>query len=1573
MSVENQPLDVAIVGMSIFCPGASDVGAFWRNLAEGVDSTSAAPADVIEPMYFGATDALQPDHFYCNKGGFAYQAFADPLRFGYLPVAAESADPDQLFSLQMVEEALNDAGILEKGISLDNASVIVGRGNFSGEPQLRAAAIVRVAHEMAILLRSALPDLPEEDIQRFIREYQKSFGRYQGDTTTAMMPNLVASVVSNHWDMHGPAYTVDAACASGIVCLEQGITFLRTGQSDISIVGAMHLPQSAVFWSTFNMMGALSRKGVIAPFSQDADGLLIGQGGGFVVIKTLERAIADDDRIYAVIKATASGSDGGGHSVLITDTDGQSRVLRSAWQQAQMDPADVAYVETHGTGTLVGDATELQTLTKVFGDETVRKAYLGSVKSNVGHLMPAAGMMGLIKTSLALYHRQIPPTLHCENPLKAMSKSRFEPAQELLDWDDTGLPLIAGVDAFGFGGINSHAVLTAYEEPVSQQRRYRADRRRHLSPEVLAITAATQEGLLDKIDNERFKNQIGSWVGKPDDQFRLVVFNLTDERFKLAAEIVKRGQPWLGRNDIWYTNKPLLAQGGKVAFMFPGWDASGGVEHDSIVDELDVEWTQFDGDSPEQQAVADHYYTSMLVHDALEKSGVEADMYVGHSIGEWHAARADGLLGENFDQTAISFAKDPSLLLDMEKMEGIPQFSLVVVNGDSRGDKLHSVVDGLPDTTLITDNCPSQCVYCVAGEDTLDQFLKGLAREQVTYAVLPYASAIHTPYSPELVHVPDELAAAIRVQEGKKPFWSTAAACELSQTGQSASEVFGSLLAKPTLFREVVEKMYDEVEARVFIQVGVGSLNNFVDDILKGRDFAAIASVTPLRSSVDQLRRVHALLFVMGGHADLSFMGMSKVYQDFKSIFFLPKGSKLTINVPALNEALNSYVEDKAAQAVAAQPPVTISVPVPTPVPVPVPVPTPVAAPVTLNTRGLPSRGFTRPGSWAMPPADMMVPPVGAYPGLADPMLAAQLPWPQPGVEPVAGMEPPGMELPGLADAAPVADLPVVPVAMPDLTPQFAPVGPAAQPVPAEETPTPAVPAVQEVPFVRRAGTHFEVPLDLDLEKYPNTVDHSIVNQPPDWPRKTDLYPVVPLTMSMELMAEITMAQVPGLKVVQLGPMTAINFIPLNEPFHGTVKGFWKSDFTVSLTLAGYLQMEVTLADQFPEPPLDFVEQLEKDLGPDLMEPMTPEYQYTEFSFHRPRYWSLVESKRFTENGFLNTVTAREGKGSLLDQMGQAVGLFLHIRVPDNRVSFPVRVREVKFYQDMFDQEGLFESFCVIRQMTDTFITGDLAYLRDGKIWAIARNWMNQRVEMDTMLWEVVSHPWRTTVADTIAPGIFFFAADSPSRQVKSFLYLRYLAHEERERALEITTAEQQSDFLAGRVALKDGVRSTLKGHNSDLLYPIEISVIYDENGKPSVVYRGEKPFDKKIEVSIAHKDSRGVAAISENPVGIDIERIDAKEPSFWNLVFTDSEKALLETSPDRDEWAIRFWVAKEAYGKMLGEGLKGDPKRYVVDRIDQQDLYIGETRITTMIHSGTYVIGWTNDKSVEGDTHDGH
>ncbi|MEM0964105.1 MAG: polyketide synthase, partial [Bacteroidota bacterium] len=563
---------IAIVGMAAVFPGAPTLTAFWDNIRDGVDAITDAPAHRWDPVYYDP-DSDGAARFYCRRGGFIDDVSTfDPLAYGVMPSAAEGIEPDQLLSLDAAAAALRDAGYPGEVPSPDRTGVVLGRGGYITAGMARVDQYVRTAEQLARSLRQLVPELDEDRIDAVKRSFRDALGPVRADHAIGLVPNLAASRIANRFDFRGPAYTLDAACASSLVAVDQACESLRSGKADLMLAGGVHICHDATFWAVFTQLGALSRAQQIRPFDRRADGLLIGEGVGVLALERLEDAERRGHRVYAVIRGVGVSSDGRGASLMAPRVDGQTLALQRAWAQADLDPTGVGLIEAHGTGTPAGDAAELRTLRTVFGDQGERIP-LGSVKSMIGHAMPAAGAAGLIKAALALHHRQRPPTLHCDEPHESLDGSRFWTPVEASPWDG---PLVAGVNAFGFGGIDAHVVMEAHDAPTSKRRRARSG----ASPSPLALFAAdTPEALARGIAGEEQPT--------PGGPCRLALFDPTPKRRAFAATIAARGSRWHGRKDLWVSPEPLLADGG-VAFVFPGFEATFEPRIDDVAAHFDL-------------------------------------------------------------------------------------------------------------------------------------------------------------------------------------------------------------------------------------------------------------------------------------------------------------------------------------------------------------------------------------------------------------------------------------------------------------------------------------------------------------------------------------------------------------------------------------------------------------------------------------------------------------------------------------------------------------------------------------------------------------------------------------------------------------------------------------------------------------------------------------------------------------------------------------------------------------------------------------------------------------------------
>jgi acyl transferase domain-containing protein/phosphopantetheinyl transferase len=844
MRDETRDRDVAIVGMAAQFPGAPDLRSFAENVFEGRDAISIAPRDRQDPVFFDPRSRA-PDRFAVNRGGFlGSTASFDAIAFGVMPIAAAGAEPDQLLGLAVAHAALADAGYEERSFARDRASVIVGRGGYLTPGVARLAERIRGTEQVLRALRAIVPSIDEARLGQVKDAIAEALGPYGADTAIGLVPNLAASRIANRLDLHGGAYTVDAACASALVAVDHAVRDLRDRTCDLAIAGAMHLCHDPVFYSVFSELGALSPSQAIRPFDRRADGLLIGEGIGMIVLKRLADAERDGDRIYAVIAGTGISSDGRGAGLMAPSLEGQVLALRRAWEASKRDPASVGLIEAHGTATPTGDATELATLARFFGPagaDTAR-AGLGSVKSMIGHAMPAAGIAGLIKAALAVHERTLPPTLHCEEPRPELEATRFRIVAEAEPWIG-GEPRRAGVNAFGFGGINAHVVLEEHGAPARTRPRARAE-------ELLLLAAESTTELLHALER-------GDRSSRLEGEARLALFNPTADRVARAKAIVARGEPWRGRDDLWFTPRGLLHDGGKIAFLFPGIDASFKPRADDVARHFGLPLEMpADTSSLAGRGVA-IIALGRLLDRALAEIGVVPDAIAGHSIGEWTGMIASEMVP----------SEDVDALIERLAPEPVEVPGVVFLAAGCGVDEAREAMAGLDEIAVSHDNCPHQVLLC-GRADSAETARDRLTRAGILCQLLPFQSGYHSPLFADFVRPHERVLATLPLEPMRVPLWSATTTAPYPADPEAVRSLSIEHLVKPVRFRELVLAMHER-GVRMFVQVGTGSLVGFVDDTLRKLPHAAISANVPTREGLAQLRRVAAAILVEGGVARL--------------------------------------------------------------------------------------------------------------------------------------------------------------------------------------------------------------------------------------------------------------------------------------------------------------------------------------------------------------------------------------------------------------------------------------------------------------------------------------------------------------------------------------------------------------------------------------------------------------------------------------------------------------------------------------------------------------------------------
>ncbi|HUQ55779.1 beta-ketoacyl synthase N-terminal-like domain-containing protein [Lentzea sp.] len=771
---------VAIVGIGAVFPGAPDVTTFWRNIVGGVDAIGQIPPGRWDPATYYDRDSTTGDRFYCRRGGFVDDlAEFDPTRFGIMPSTVDGAEPDQLLALATAAEAIADAGGEAVLPSRDRVGVVVGRGGYLTPGCARLDQRVRLADEVVSVVRDLFPTLAGTELDTVRQAIRDRLGPEQPESSIGLVPNLAASRIANRFDLRGTAYTVDAACASGLVAVEHAVRELQEGRADAMLAGAVHVCHHPTLWSVFTQLRALSPSERIRPFDAGADGTLLSEGVGMVLLKRLEDV--GDERVYAVIRGIGTASDGRATSMMTPNPEGQLLAVQRAWASADLDPRTdgPGLIEAHGTATPAGDAAELRTMISAFGAHG-DEIGIGTVKSMIGHAMPAAGMAGLIKAALALHHNTLPPTLHVENPHSALDGTRFTPVTTAREW--TG-PHRAVVNAFGFGGINAHAVLDGHT--VAKPRK-----------PVMTFAADTAGELATALRERR--------TSGADRAFRLAIGNPDDRKLELAERVLAQGKAWPGRHDIWFSPEPLLTGTDQVAFLFPGFER------------------EFSGE------VVDH--AVRLLQDGRREArdlmalGITPGALAGHSMGEWTAMVVGGIY-PTIDEFVAALGPGAVAVVDIA----------YAALGCSADKAERHLTDGV---TISHDNCPHQSVIC-GPLDRLEEVIATLKAHGVMAQLMPFRTGFHTPALAPYLGRAREMLDQLPVRTPDISVWS-ANSLEPMAAGEVRDLVLRHLV-EPVRFRPLLERLHRQ-GFRAFVQIGQGSLPGFVGDTLSDRPHLAVGS-----------------------------------------------------------------------------------------------------------------------------------------------------------------------------------------------------------------------------------------------------------------------------------------------------------------------------------------------------------------------------------------------------------------------------------------------------------------------------------------------------------------------------------------------------------------------------------------------------------------------------------------------------------------------------------------------------------------------------------------------------------
>lgn len=828
-----KPLDVAIVGISGIFPDAHNIEEYWRNIVLGKDCITEVPDSRWNKDLYYDSNSTDTDKVVSKWGGFIPSIDFDPLEFGMTPQSLASIEPTQLLSLLVAKQALTDAGYENLSeIDLENTSVIFGA---EGATELAASYGFRgyakqVFGELPDVLKNSLPHLNE-------------------DSFAGVLSNVISGRIANRLNLGGRNYTVDAACASSLAALDLGCQELFSNRSDMVLLGGADLHNGINDFLMFSCTHALSRKGYSASFDADSDGIALGEGIGVLVLKRLADAERDGNKIYAVIKGMGGSSDGKSLGITAPNRKGQIKALQRAYQNAGILPSQVEMIEAHGTGTVVGDRTELRALTDMFLESGAIKGQtlLGSVKTQIGHAKCAAGIAGVIKTALSIYYKVQPPTLHLNkpNPYYDKDSSPFVFNSHSGYWNSE--KRIAGVSAFGFGGTNFHVVMENHKSEEDHNSSlplwpselfvFRGDSLREANQQLQKV-----KELLNYNDTINIKNIAYSLAvhSKKEVQVSIIASDCKELQNRIDAALAGKEEYGI------YLKK---AKEGKVAFMFSGQGSQRvNMARDMFVafpvmrrlltkhkeyEKILFPYSAFDEETRKEQekVITDTQNAQPLLGivdfafaEFLKSLGITPDMVAGHSYGELPALCFAGAFHAE-ELVPLSHKRALSILDAIEEDKG----KMIAVSLPET--EIVGLLEGEKDVWAVNFNSPKQIVLA-GSTDGVNAFMRKLSNKNIAYKELNVACAFHSP----LLHKSRELYADVLNKVDFKtlniPVWSNTTAELYPQKTQEIRSRLAEHLIKPVLFTQQIENMYNE-GARIFVEVGPGRvLTGLIQSIL---------------------------------------------------------------------------------------------------------------------------------------------------------------------------------------------------------------------------------------------------------------------------------------------------------------------------------------------------------------------------------------------------------------------------------------------------------------------------------------------------------------------------------------------------------------------------------------------------------------------------------------------------------------------------------------------------------------------------------------------------------------------